>query len=53
MSEYSSYLDRIATMQIEERVARRRADALPRQRRPRGRHALAHRLHHLADRIDG
>ena len=52
MAEYGSYLDRIAAMQIEERVARR-AETPPRRRRPRGRHALADRLHQLADRLDG
>ena len=53
MSDFSFYSDRIATQQIEERVARRQASRMPSQRRPRGRHALADRLHRLAERVDG
>ncbi|QNN54235.1 hypothetical protein [Nocardioides mesophilus] len=51
MSEFSGYYDRLAEQQIRERVASRRT--VSQMRRPRGRHALADRLHHLADRIDG
>ena len=50
MADYGNYLDRIAALKIDERVAHHRAGTRP--RRPRGRHALADRLHHLADRID-
>ncbi len=52
MSDFSSLLDRVAAQQIDERV-RARAAQMPSQRRPRGRHALAHRLHALANRLDG
>jgi hypothetical protein len=51
MSDYSYY--RIAEQQINERVARRQASRMPSRHRPRGRHALADKLHHLANRIDG
>lgn len=53
MSEFSGYFDRLADQQISERVARRRRLDATAPRRPRGRHALAHRLHSLADRLDG
>ncbi len=53
MSDFGYYHDRIAAQQISERVARRQAARIPSPRKPRGRHALAHRLHHLADRLDG
>lgn len=52
MSDFASMLDSVATQQIQERVARNRGPRLPGTRRPRGRHALAHRLHALADRLD-
>ncbi len=52
MSEFAPLIDRLATHQINERV-RTRAAQMPSVRRPRGRHALAHRLHTLAARIDG
>ena len=47
------FQDRIAQQQIEERIARRQATPVIGRRKPRGRHALADRLHHLAARIDG
>jgi hypothetical protein len=54
MSEFSGYFDRIADHQIRERVAGNRQLVRDpgRPRRPRGRHALAFRLHALADRLD-
>ena len=52
MSEFSFYFDRLADQQIRERVNHRQQFP-PVERRPRGRHALAHRLHRLADRFDG
>lgn len=53
MSEYNYLLDRAAALQIAERVdATRRTTGRPRRRRA-GRHALADRLHDLANRIDG
>jgi hypothetical protein len=51
MSEFSPMLDRLAAHQIDERV-RTRAALMPTRRRRRGRHALAHHLHALADRLD-
>lgn len=45
-------LDTLASQQIRERVARNRQPRVPGPRRPRGRHALALRLHLLADRLD-
>lgn len=52
MSDFSALLDRVAAHQIDERV-RSRAAQMPSPRRPRGRHALADRLHALANRLDG
>jgi hypothetical protein len=53
MSDFSYLNDRIATQQIQERVtAAERSRSLTR-RRPHRRHALATRLHSLAERIDG
>ena len=53
MTDFGFYQDRIAAQQIEERIARRQAAKLPSPHKPRGRHALANRLHVLADRLDG
>ncbi|HET7387444.1 MAG TPA: hypothetical protein VFJ19_12350 [Nocardioidaceae bacterium] len=52
MSELGFYYDRLAAQRIEEHLARSRQPHLPRPPRPRGRHALATRLHHIANRID-
>jgi hypothetical protein len=52
MSDFSAMLDRVAAHQIDERI-RTRAAQMPSAHRPRGRHALAHRLHALASRLDG
>ncbi len=52
MSEFSGLLDRIAAQQIDERIAHTRAHHRTGPRRPRGRRALAHRLHALADRLE-
>jgi hypothetical protein len=57
MSEFNAYFDRIADHQIRERVADNAKlfhdpDRPRRQRRTRGRQAIAHRLHVLADRLD-
>jgi len=51
MADYTNYLDRVAELQNAERVNARRAPYA--HHRPRGRHALADRLRHLADRLDG
>ena len=52
MSDFNALIDRVAAHQIDERI-RTRAALMPSRHRPRGRHALAHRLHALADRLDG
>ena len=52
MSDFSPLLERVAAHQIDERV-RTRAAQMPSRRRPRGRHALARRLHSIAARLDG
>lgn len=52
MSEFSPMIDSLAQHQIRERVARNRQPRIPGPRRPRGRHALAQRLHALAERLD-
>ena len=52
MSELSPMIDTLAHQQIRERVARNRQPRIPGPRRPRGRHAIAQRLHVLADRLD-
>jgi hypothetical protein len=54
MSEYEQYVTyRNAQDQIRERVAQTQRPGLPRKRRKHpGRHALARRLHSIADRID-
>jgi hypothetical protein len=53
MTDFGYYQDRIAAQQIQERIARRQASRMPSPHKPRGRRALADRLHHLADRLDG
>lgn len=55
MSDYAHYvIHRNADQQIAERVQRAERLRVPGgRRRWTGRHALASRLHHLADRIDG
>jgi hypothetical protein len=53
MTDFAFYQDKIAAQQIQERIARHQASKIPSRRKPRGRHALAHRLHVLADRLDG
>ncbi len=50
MSEFSYLADRIAAQQIRERVETARRSHVP--GRPHGRHALAARLHGLANRLD-
>lgn len=52
MSDLNPMLDTLAQQHIRERVAGNALPRLPRPRRPRGRHAWAHRLHVLADRLD-
>ena len=53
MSEFSYFTDRLASQQIAERVASAKRSRIPGVRRPNGRHAMAVRLHRIADRLDG
>jgi hypothetical protein len=55
MPEYDYYtLNLNATQRIDELVRHAERSRVPgRRRRRQGRHALAARLHHLAERIDG
>ena len=52
MSEFSFHTDRIAAQQIAERVATAERSRIPGRSRPHGRHALAQRLHRVANRLD-
>lgn len=51
MSDFGTLNEIYALQQSRQRATQRPGPALP-SRRPRGRHALAHRLHALADRLD-
>ena len=53
MPDLSNLADRLATQQIAERVATAQQPRVPGPRKPHGRHALAARLHRMADRLDG
>jgi len=53
MSDFNYLNDRIARQQIQERVTAAERSRGVARRRPHRRHALADRLHSLADRIDG
>ena len=53
MSEFSFHTDKIAAHQIAERVAIAKRSTIPGRSRPHGRHAIARRLHQVADRLDG
>ncbi len=53
MSDFSFLTDQLARQQIAERVATAERSRRPGPRRPHGRHALARRLHRIADRLDG
>jgi hypothetical protein len=52
MPDYCLLTDELAASDIAERVRRAQRTRVPGQRRPRGRHALAQRLHRVADRLD-
>ncbi|HSE10876.1 MAG TPA: hypothetical protein VLB29_19595 [Nocardioidaceae bacterium] len=53
MTEYDYYVTyRNANDQIRERVEQTRRARIPGQRRHPGRHALARRLHSIADRLE-
>jgi len=53
MSDFSSLSDQLAAHKIRERVSTTQRSRIPGPRRPHGRHALAARLHSLAERLDG
>jgi hypothetical protein len=53
MSEFSFLTDELAHQKIADRRAAAERYRVPGRRRPRGRHALAQRLHRIADRLDG
>lgn len=52
MTDFTHYLDRVAELETAERIATRQRSRIPGQHRPRGRHALAHRLRSFADRLE-
>jgi hypothetical protein len=52
MSQLSFLTDQLAKQEIAERVAAASRSRLLGPRRPHGRHALAQRLHRIADRVD-
>jgi len=52
MPDFSLLTDQLARQQIAERISTVQRSRRPGPRRPRGRHALAQRLHQLADRLD-
>jgi hypothetical protein len=52
MTDHSLLTEDHATSQIAERLRRAERSRVPGLRRPRGRHALAERLHRVADRLD-
>ena len=52
MSEFSYLSSRLANQRIAERVATAQRSRIPGQHRPHGRHALAQRLHRMADRLE-
>jgi hypothetical protein len=53
MSDFSYLTDQLADQQIAERVATARRSRAQGTHQPRGRHALARKLHRMADRLDG
>ncbi len=54
MSDYTHYVTyRNATNEIRDRVEQTQRSRVPTAPRRAGRHALARRLHALADRLDG
>ena len=53
MNDFSHLSDRLASQQIAERVATAERSRVGGHPRRHGRHALADRLHRVADRLDG
>ncbi len=53
MTDLTRLTQDLATAQITERVGAAQRLRPPGRRRPHGRHALADRLHRIADRLDG
>lgn len=52
MADFDYMLERVAAHKIDERVQQTKRSRIPRQRTRHGRHALANRLHNLANRLD-
>lgn len=53
MPDFSLLTEQLATQQISDRLSAAERSRVPGQpRRPHGRHALAQRLHRVADRLD-
>ena len=52
MTDLSFLTDQLATQQIADRRAAAQRSRIPGRRRPHGRHALAQRLHQVADLLD-
>jgi hypothetical protein len=52
MPDYNLLTEDLVHAQIDERARQAARVRLPGPRRPRGRHALAQRLHRVADRLD-
>jgi hypothetical protein len=53
MTDFSYLSDQLASQQIAERVATAERTRVNGRGRRHGRHALADRLHKMADRLDG
>jgi hypothetical protein len=53
MTDLSFLTDELAAQKIGERRSAAQRHRLPGEPRPRRRHALAQRLHRVADRLDG
>ena len=53
MTDFNSQSDKLAAQQIAERVATAQRSRMAARQRPHGRHAIAARLHRMADRLDG
>jgi hypothetical protein len=53
MSDFGALNELVALQRSREHATTRTLHNPSTRHRPRGRHALAHRLHALADRLDG
>jgi hypothetical protein len=52
MTDLSFLTSELAAQKIADRVSTVERSRVPGERRPHGRHALAQRLHRVADRLD-